>query len=68
MVRWGSQECGKEAWETGRSISTQETIGQKRDMDWWRDIVTLNWKFDAVGEMICTSCAVDALCIAFGPG
>ena len=52
----------------GRSISTPEAIGQNEARGRWLDILTLNWKSDAVGEMICTSCAVDALCIAFGPG
>lgn len=33
-----------------------------------RPLVTLNSKFLACGVMIVISCAVEALCMAFGPG
>ena len=56
-----------EASGTVLPISTAGTV-DKNEIDSGSLILTLNSKLDAEGEMICTSCAVAALCIAFGPG
>jgi len=58
---------GTEASGTGRSISTPGMVNQDGP-DSNSPIFTLNFKLAAEGEITCTSCAVAALCIAFGPG
>ena len=58
---------GTEALATGRSISTWGMVSQNMTVSSSR-IYTLNSKLAAEGEIICTSCAVAALCIAFAPG